>query len=163
MGWIWFITGAIFTLLSIGGIWLISRWLSKKPDFELKQGVKVYTHLNIESKRTKKKEIEEYLAAYIHHLVAKNLFNENQLLEAIKKTHLFWKIQPYWNRATKAYDSGTCVGDHVIVGWNPYLERTALSHEYMHIFLGQIKGTADPDHKLRAYWAAGDSFSGPKS
>jgi len=162
MDWMWIPATVIILLLLEGTAWLIYRWAVKRPAFETRQGVTVYTHLNSESKRTKKKEIEVYLDAFIGLLVAENLFAEQQLLRIISKVHLFWKIQPFWNNRRKGYDSGKCIGNHILVGWNPYLERTALAHELMHIFLYELKGTYDTDHVLKPYWRLSDGFSGVK-
>jgi len=162
MTWIWLITGLILGLLCCGAALLIYRWVNKRPAFELKQGVKVYTHLNSESKRTKKKEIETYLTSYIGYLVEKNLFTNQQLLRIIGKTHLSWKIQPFWNKVEKEFHSGNRTGNNIIVGWKPNINKTALAHEYMHFFLYELKGTGDSNHLLKAYWTAADGFSGPK-
>ena len=162
MDWMWIPTTAIILLCLEGTVWLIYRWVAKKPAFKTKQGVTVYTHLNSESSRTKKKEIEVYLDAFVDLLVTENLFTKQQLLRIISKVHLFWKIQPFWDNKEKRYVSGKRIGNHILVGWNPYLERTTLAHELMHIFLEEFRGTADADHILKPYWALCDGLSGPK-
>jgi len=157
---IWAVTGGILTGIIFLAGWMIIRALKKRAKFTTMHGIKVFTHLNEESNYTTKQIIDSYMEAYIQTLAAEKLFSANKLYKIVRGTSLYWRIFPYWNEAKKRFDTGTRSNDIIAVGWQPKLERTALAHEYMHLFLDKTQGDPDANHRLKSYWSIADGFLG---
>jgi len=156
--WVWFLAGMFTAGLLSGAGYLLWRWLNKRLLYTTKQGVKVYAWRHPWAHNTTCAELEEVLDRWAGFAVSVGLCTHTQALNVLSDLTLVWRHRPYKTRKHGWISGIAYVESKAIeVGWEPFLERTALAHELEHQRQWTVVGVKDPDHR-RACWGTVAQF-----
>lgn len=133
--WLYFLGGLIASLFLCGAIWLTVYLIGKfNCLYKTKHGISVYCNENLYARNLKKKELENFIDAFLEGLAENKLIEKATSLKILKGKTLRWFPLPFYtNDDGWVYGKASLAGAKV--GFSPDLHKTALAHELMHVIL----------------------------